>query len=202
MGTFLGILAGMLTLWAMGEGRRSQLPTWGRGLALAALVGLWAVDGINSLVQEATGSAPLYPPSNIIRLVTGVGNGLAISAILYPLFHYAMWNKSDNRRVLDRASHLGVLFVAGGLLISITLGWKTAPYLFWAITLGAAVMIVLTLLNATLLALVIHKRGFADHYLEIVPFLAGGIAVTFLETGGMALLRRTLSTQIPLRLAP
>ena len=194
MGTFLGILVGTLALCAMREGRRSRLPHWRRGGMLLALVGLWAVDGINSFVCEATGVPPLYTPSNALRLSTGVGNGLAISAVLCPIFNYAMWHQVDEGRVLDRASHLIGLLLAGTCVIGVVLGWRSAPFSLWAVVLGLAVAVVLAILNGTLLALLIHKEGFADRFLDIVPYLAGGLSAALLETGALALLRRALGS--------
>lgn len=89
--------------------RRSRFP----GKSLVALLIVFflafAVDGSNSylylLKQNGLGAMiripNLYVPNNTLRLFTGSGMGLAIAAVLYPVFNQAVWRTGDDRRALE-----------------------------------------------------------------------------------------------------
>ena len=192
LGTFLGVLIALFTLWATGQRRRSRLPTWPVGLVLAGLTGLWAVDGLNSAVELARGSYLLYPPQNSLRLITGMGNGLAIGVVLYPICNSVLWRQANDRRVLDRPWQVLALLLAGAAGAAITLIWRTAPFLFWVVMATLSVAGVLTMVNAVLIVLILHKEGLADNWLSVVPYLAIGFLAACGETGTLALVRRAL----------
>ncbi len=190
MGTFLGVLMALFTLWAIGQGRRSRLPPWRVGLVLAGLTGLWAVDGLNSLAALVGGSYLLYRPRNSLRLITGMGNGLTIGVVLYSICNYAVWRQPDERRVLDRTWQLLALLLAGAAAATLVLVWRSAPFLFWTILASLSVATVLMTVNAILVMLIVHKEGSADNWLAILPYFGAGFLAACVETGLLALVRR------------
>ena len=78
-GTYLGALAGLVVLGARGHGRARDLP----GLRYLLVLGLfflaWGFDGANSYLTLFPGLPHLYEPHNLLRLITGTLEGLAIS---------------------------------------------------------------------------------------------------------------------------
>ena len=190
MGTFSGALVALLTLWAMGQGRRSRLPSWQVGGLLIAATGFWALDGANSLARSFWGWHGLYTPSNTLRLFTGIGSGLALGVVLYPIYHFAMWGGTDGRRVLDRGWQIGVLLLAEVALAGIILAWRSAPFFLWLVILVGAVVTVFSTVNAALIVLLRKKEGFAGCWMQIVPYLVIGLVCGLVETGLMAVLRR------------
>lgn len=189
-GTFLGVLVALLALWAMCQGRRNQLPSWRLSAFLAVLVGLWGLDGANSLVQLAFGVPLLYEPRNSLRLATGMGFGLTIGIVLYPIYHFAMWRKVIERPVLEREWHIMVPLLTGAVWVVALLAWETAPFALWATVVSLAVFAVLAMVNGTLTALLLHKEGFADSWPEIVPYLLAGLLAALVEMGILGALRR------------
>jgi uncharacterized membrane protein len=192
-GAFMGISMALLGLWAMGEGRRAELPSGRIRLVLVALLAVWALDGLNSFSGFVRGSPLLYEPSNAVRLVTGVGSGLALGIVLYPAYHFAMWRCADAGRVLDRGWPLVVLLLVSGAGVAILLTWESAPFLFWAIVVTSEATIVLSAVNAVLIALITHREGFAERWTQIAPYFAAGLAASVLETGLLALVRRLVA---------
>lgn len=191
-GTFLGTVLGLMVLRLMGQGRRSELPP-GRTMAvLGLLAGFWVVDGINSVWVLLTGTLLAYTPSNTIRLVTGMGTGLAIAAIIYPIYHQAMWAEVEARRVLDSARHLALLLGAGAAIVIVALAWHSAPWVLWAGLVSLAVIAVLAVLNAVLGLLLCGKEGFANHWFQTVPVLFAGLLAAVTEMSALALLRQLL----------
>lgn len=189
-GTFLGVVIALFTLWAIGQGRRSRLPPWRVGLVLAALTGLWAVDGLNSVAALVSGSPILYPPRNSLRLITGMGCGLTIGVVLHSICNSAVWRQPDDRRVLDRTWQLLTLLLAGAAVATVALVWRSAPFLFWATVAALSVAVVLAAVNAILVILIVHKEGLADNWLAILPYFGAGFLAACVETGLLALVRR------------
>ncbi len=191
-GMFLGTVLALLGLWAMGQGRRSRLPSWHMGLILATLAGLWVIDGVNSFLFAIGGSFILYRPSNMIRLISGVGMGLTLGVVLYPVYHLAFWHEVDERRVLDEVWRFFLLAVAGALVVMGILHWRSAPYVLWFWLITAAVFFVFSLVNACLVSLLWHRRGVVGRWWHVVPYLVVGLMLALLEMAAMALLRRLL----------
>ncbi|NLD72737.1 MAG: DUF2085 domain-containing protein [Chloroflexi bacterium] len=191
-GTFLGALTGLLVLWAIGHGRRSRLPgPWTFGL-LGLLVGVWGLDGLNSFAQLALGRAPLYEPSNTLRLATGLGLGIALAGVLYPTYHYALWRERDERSALGGPWALPALYAGALVMGGLLLAWSGAPYALWATLATGATATVLALVNGAMLALLLHREGVARRWAEVLPYWAGGLVLALGETGTLAIIRRLL----------
>jgi hypothetical protein len=189
---FLGAALAVLALWLMGQGRRSEPPSWPLALALFVLTIVWAVDGVNSFLFTVGIPLSPYRPSNAMRLISGTGIGLALGVVLYPIYHLAFWRWLDERRVLDEEWRFSLLVAAGALLVAAILRLRSAPYSlgFWLVT--TAVFSVFALVNACLVSLLWHRRGFAVRWWQVLPYFAAGLALTLLEMTTLALLRRLL----------
>jgi uncharacterized membrane protein len=191
-GTFLGVPAGLVALWVAGQGRRSGMPRGPIWLALALPVAAWALDGVNSFASEVIGRAWLYAPSNALRLVTGMGLGLVLSALLYPTIHYAMGWEACDEPVLSRPRLVAALPLAGCTLVAALLAAPGAAYTLWAIVLAAAAVGVLALVNGIMIILVLNKEGTAKTWGSAVPYAAAGLTAALAEMGVLALVRHAI----------
>lgn len=192
MGTFLGAAVALLGLCLMGQGRRSRLPSWPLSLALATMAGLWAVDGVNSFFVSLESPFTLYRSSNALRLSSGMGMGMALGVVIYPVYHLAFWREVDERRVLDEVWRFFVLVSTGILIVMAILAWRSSPYALWFWLVTAAVFFVFSLVNACLLALLWHGRGFATRWWHVLPYFLAGLMFSMMELTALALLRRLL----------
>jgi len=183
-GTFLGIWAGLLTLRLMGRHRRTGLPSGVAAWAMGALAAFWAVDGVNSTLDMALGNA-LYAPSNLLRLVSGAGLGVALSTLVAPMCALAFGVFSDGSPVIATGRDSGKLLGAASVVVgAVGLGgWL--PQAAWAMTLGAAVLGAVTLLNAALV------RMIAPQLPRWAPRVAG-VFLALVELGSVAALRTVL----------
>jgi uncharacterized membrane protein len=195
-GTFLGVPVGLLALWSAGQGRRSGMPRGGVWLALAFPVVAWALDGVNSLINQITGRAWLYEPNNVLRLVTGMGLGLVLSALLYPVIHYAVGQQARDEPVLSRLRHVAALPLAGSALVMVLLAGPQAPHPLWASVVAtataAATVGVFVLVNGVMIILVLKKEGTARTWVKLAPYAAAGLTAALVEMGALALLRRLI----------
>ncbi len=109
--------------------RRCGLPGGAAAWALCILAGLWAIDGLNSAFDLVVGRR-LYPPSNALRLVTGMGMGLVVGMLLYPALGLALgsaapWRDEPVARRL--AALLGpALAAVAGVALALFTPWATA----------------------------------------------------------------------------
>jgi len=196
-GAFLGIVGGLVALWASGQGRLSGMPRGWVRLPLVCAALAWALDGSNSFAGLILGRAPLYPPSNALRLVTGIGLGLALSTLLYPIVQYAVAPGARDEPVLGQPRHAAAVLAAGLGLAALLLGWPPEWHPVWAAPLAGALVAVatfsvLTLVNSVAVILVLKKEGAAKEWRAIVPYAMVGLTASLTETGLLALIRRLI----------
>ena len=83
-GIFLGFLSAVALVVVLGRLRASEPPRGALGLACWALVALTGIDGLNAFLSD--GNLPhLYPPTTALRLLTGLGAGLAVGLMSVPV---------------------------------------------------------------------------------------------------------------------
>jgi len=109
--------------------------------------------------------------------------------VIYPIYHSAIWRQVRDKPILDRKWLIAVPLLAGTACVTILLGWRSAPYGFWLVTVSLTVLAVLALANATFIALLRHKAGFAEYWSEVVPLLLVGLLVALVEMSFLSLLR-------------
>jgi uncharacterized membrane protein len=188
-GTYLGTLLVLVNLWYKRRMRASRLPPV-RLLGAAVLAAiLWAGDGINSYYQFLTGRVGLYPPSNILRVLTGMGMGLSLSLVIFPMFNLTAWRNPDEQRVINSAGELGVLILQA---VGIAAVLQIHPsILYWPLlvadTLG--VLLVLTVVNSMIVTILLQQTNRAVRWRQLVLPLALGLALTLAEVVGIAWLR-------------
>jgi uncharacterized membrane protein len=191
-GTHVGVVLALIVLWALGEGRRRRLPPSRAMALLGLLAGAWAVDGLNSLSEWVTGAGVLYEPSNVLRLATGVGMGMAIGALLYPILQFVLWETAKQERVLSSWRCLVALMGSGGLAVLALLLMRPLPRVLWMLLSVGPVTVTLSLANALLVVLLLHREGSAQGWSQVVPYLGAGFLVSLAETGALGLTRSLL----------
>ena len=199
MGTFCGAIIALLILWATGRGRRGGMPSRGPALVLIGLSSAWALDGLNSVAAQVLGQGPLYPPTNLLRLISGAGFGVALGSVLYPVINMALWPEPDQRAVIAGARGLLPALAAGYGLVLVALIWSSAPYALWAATGAFSTAMLLSLVNGLLVAMVTHEAGFLRRPYQVLPYLALGFVLSLLEAGSVAALRGLLLAQVAVR---
>ena len=107
---------------------RDRLRGWGippRSVIalLVGSVGLMAVDGTNSLLDDLLLWHP-YPPSNVGRLVTGLGAGVAIASLLVWLFATSVWASGQPSAAVRSGREFGEI---GLLLVPYAIAVLVAP---------------------------------------------------------------------------
>ncbi len=173
-GIYLGALGAIAVLAALGHSRSGALPTTPMLLILIAFVGLMGVDGVNSYAGLFPGLPQLYAPSNELRLITGTLCGVAVGALLYPVFNQTLWRGWTLRPVVSRPVELASLVVVGALIIVLVL--SRDPLVLYALALlsAAGVVLLLTMLYTAGLLMLSRRDARAESWrAAALPLLLG-----------------------------
>lgn len=193
-GTFLGALFGLLYLWLTGRARAARLPP-ARVLAVQCVFfGSWAIDGLNSYLEFLPGISGCYPPSNTLRLATGLLHGLSLSLLILPMFNSTFWREPDRRPVIHSLRELGgmLLQLMGvGLLLQTRAEALLYPLL---VVQSLSVLLLLTIVNSMIVIILLRRENSAQRWKETLFPLSVGLLLSLVEIGAMATLRHLLSS--------
>jgi ABC-type polysaccharide/polyol phosphate export permease len=187
-GIFLGFLCAILLIVVLGRLRASQPPRGVAGLACWTLVALTTLDGLNAFLSD--GNLPhLYSPNSALRLLTGLGAGLAVGLMAVPVVGSVVWSRpSEDASVEDPVELLGGLVLAGlvGALVLAGVG-----VLLWPIALAMLVGVVVAfgVANLYLIVLATRRTGQAVTVADLGGGLLGSVGLSLLEIGALAALR-------------
>jgi hypothetical protein len=153
----------------------------------------WAIDGLNSYLNYVTGRVLLYPPSHLLRVTAGMLNGLALSALVYPMFNFTLWRQHARQRVIRSGGELaGILVQLAALagLLQADFGGLLYPFALLSLI---GVLVMLTLVNGIIALLLLRRENFALDWRQALPPLGLGLLLSIAEVGGMATLRYLLA---------
>jgi len=194
-GIYLGAIAGLGVMLALGRARSTQFPP---PILLAPFIGftlIMGVDGVNSYLTFFPNAPHLYEPQNWLRLITGTLHGLTMSVIILPLVNESLWHPTAMRRepVVKSGKELALLLAAAALVIAIVL-WRPPILMYPMIFLSSlGVLLMLTLIDAVFVALLTRQLNVARTWRGVWPTLVIGLSVAIGMLAGMYLLRAWLA---------
>jgi uncharacterized membrane protein len=181
-GMYLGALLA-LSYYFIRRSRASLYP--GRMIAAVLIVfGLiWAVDGLNSYLHFFPAVIHLYPPSNVLRLVTGVLIGISLATLVYPVFNQVAWRENLSQPVLRSLKELMLLLLLAALLVAAVL--SDNPLVLYPLALLSAFSVVglLTTVYTMLVLTVLRRENRANSWRELVLPLMGGLSLSIIQIG-------------------
>ncbi len=194
-GQFLGALAGLLLLIALGRGKAAKLPPAAVTLVLLGFMAAWALDGLNSYLTFFPGAPHLYQPHNILRTTTGAMQGVALISLVLPFFSVTLWAQPSPRPTVSSLREL-LLLVGLVALITAAVGSQWAPLLYpLALLSVAGALLMLALVNTMLVVLALKREGQVAGWRDALPLLIAGLALALLELLAINLLRAWLTVQ-------
>lgn len=180
-GTFLGAVVGLAVMAALGRARAGKFSPLRVVVVLVGFIGVMGVDGVNSYASLFPQLPHLYQPQNWLRLVTGMFEGVALIAIIYPVFNQTLWKNWEDRPALANFRELGLM--AGVAVAIIGLVLSDNPYVLFPLALLSAggVWMMLTLLNTILLLILSRHENRAEGWQGAVAPLLAGATVALLQ---------------------
>ncbi|HET9109736.1 MAG TPA: DUF2085 domain-containing protein [Ktedonobacterales bacterium] len=200
-GVYLGFALGFLTLVGAGRLRASRLPRLPVALLLLGLVGFMGVDGFNSLFVDL-GLPHLYQPQNILRLISGLGTGVAMVAFIAPVSNGLLWRHEDTRPSFRSFGQLAVV-VPLLLLALLAVGSQTAWLLYpIAILSSVGLLLALTLVNLVFLVSFSPLIGRFVRWRQIFPVFTLAVTLAVIELTLLFKLKLALLHALALQLPP
>ena len=157
-GMYLGAMLGLAYQQVLGR-RRGGMPPRHVLVVLGLFVAAFGVDGVNSYLHLFPGAPSLYQPQNWLRLLTGTGMGLVISAAVFPAFNQTIWKDWDERPALPGLRSLGGLVLLALALDVIVLTENPIVLYPLALISAAGVLVLLTMIYAMILTMVFRVEN-------------------------------------------
>jgi len=197
-GTFLGLLTGLATMYALGRRRAASLPSTPVLAALFLFVVAWGLDGVNSYLTLFPGAPHLYEPRNWLRLTTGTLEGIALASVVLPMFNQTMWADAVDEHSVRDMRELGLMVLAGAAVIGAILA--EPPMLLYplAILSSGGVLWVLTLINSLLATIAARRENHAVSFKDAAPLMLVGLAMALMELSAIDLGRVYLTRALGL----
>ena len=178
----------------------SRMPRRSILAVLAVLFLAFAFDGSNSYLALMKSTNPgtfshipnLYITDNTTRVFTGSGMGLAMAAVLYPLYNQSLWRAPKQRRPLEWPQ-LGLL---AGIILLVDLGMLTGnAFILYpvAIISSLGVLALLSLVFSIVWIMLMRQDNVFEHLRQLwLPALAG-LTLAFVLILSIDLLRFSLT---------
>jgi uncharacterized membrane protein len=187
-GMYLGAITGLVYQFIVG-GRRMGMPPRRVIAVLGLLVLAFAVDGLNSYLTLFPNVVTLYQPQNWMRLLTGMGMGVVLSAGLVPSFNQTVWSEWDGRPALSGFRSLSLLILAGLGLSALVL--LNDPWILFTLSLvsAAGILVVLGMVYIIVLLILFRRDNTISQTRGLYLPALGGLFLALLQIGLIDLAR-------------
>lgn len=189
-GTFIGALLGFVGLVLLGKGKSAQMPPVRVLALLVSFIVLMGIDGLNSYLSLWINGPALYPPHNLLRLLTGTLHGLALSIIVFPIFNFTLWKDPDRKPALTGFRELGLIILLLAipmvLIVQAELDFLLYPV---AATSALGVLAMLTVVNSMIIIIASRREAQAVGWWDAALPVALGFAASLVEVAVIAALR-------------
>lgn len=180
-GTYLGALTGFGMMFLLGRRRAASLPPVSVLVTLGLFVVAFVIDGLNSYLTLFPGAPHLYEPHNWLRLTTGTLEGIALAAIVLPMFNQTMWADATSERSLRDLRELGLVVLASVAVIGLVVAEPPALLYPLAILSSGSVVWMLTLISSVLVTIIVRRENTAFTWRDAAPMMIVGLALTLIE---------------------
>jgi len=186
-GMFLGAVLGLA--FQIAQGRKGKMPPVLASVLFSLLALVWVIDGSNSFLMLIPGLPSLYQTTNVTRLVTGTGMGLAVSAFLLPSFIQTMFTKWRDASSFDNWQNiLGLLLAAAVMDVLILL---EIPWILYPLSLLSAVgvLVLLVMVYSMVWVMIFNHENIYERVGQLFLPLTGGFIIALVQIGAIDLLR-------------
>lgn len=173
-GMYLGVALVFVVMALAGRMRRALLPPMPLLLILLAFIVIMGIDGLNSYSHFFPNAPHLYQPQNWLRLLTGMGTGVAMGLILLPALAQTLWRSRQFLPIIGTPRELIELLILAGVTVLLVLSNRSAILYVLALVSVAGLLLIVTTLNTVILLILVRKDAEAVSWTQtIVPLMAG-----------------------------
>jgi uncharacterized membrane protein len=188
-GMYLGVALSFLVLGLAGRFKWAQLPSAKIMGVFLGFVVLMGIDGVNSYSHFFPDFPHVYEPQNWLRLVTGMGTGLAMGVFIFPALAQTLWRDYKWRPVLGGFKELFLLIFLALVVVLMVL--SNQPLLLYVLGIVSAlgVVAILTVINSMVLLLVTRRDARSISWRQAAVPLAIGLVLAVGEIAVVSFLR-------------
>ncbi|GAB4270732.1 MAG: hypothetical protein Kow0080_15500 [Candidatus Promineifilaceae bacterium] len=192
-GMYLGVFVAGVVLWLTGKLRHADLPPLPALLVLMGFIGIMGIDGVNSYSHFFPQLPHLYEPRNWLRLLTGMGTGLAMGVMVAPALAQTLWAVPRYQPVVETWPEFLRLVAAGGTAVILVLSNQPALLYVLALASVAGQLLVVAALNTVVFLMILRRDGRAVRWRETAVPLLIGLALAIIELSLISLFRFNLT---------
>jgi uncharacterized membrane protein len=194
-GIYLGFAATFFTLLALGRLRSTRFPGKWAFVVLGAAALFMAEDGFNSFLRDL-GLPHLYTPFNPLRLVTGLGAGMAMCAFIVPVANTLIWREDAGVASFRDLRQLGVMFPV--LLLAFLAVISLEPILLYPISILSSfgLVMALSLVNIVFLLGLTNRVGRFTTLRQFFPFFSIALILAVVELMALFALKTSLMSTL------
>ncbi len=188
-GIYLGVITGLVFLVQRGRVRSSGLPPTNLLLVMALSGAALAFDGLNSYLSLFAFYRPLYQPHNTLRLITGMGFGLAMISVVLPVFNSIAWADPDPAPALRSFKEMGVTYgIGAGVCAAVLIDQPTLRAVLGMIS-AVGVVLMFGVIGTVIFLIGTRRENTITRWRDLLlPVLAGAV-FTFAVIGGIDAVR-------------
>ncbi len=187
-GLYLGALLTMI-FHAWRRPRAMGVPRPWVLFALALFFFAWAGDGVNSFFSMIPTLPHLYPPQNLLRLITGTLTGITIGSLIFIVFNSMLWRAPNPESIFATRREFFALLGLSALLVLIV----HSEFALLLYPLNFAILFSMLALHTTLVtAFVADLTRPALDWRQALPAFALGALIALTYLSAIALLRALL----------
>jgi len=186
-GMYLG--AFVTFLYQFKKKRAGDLPSKKILIFLGVLLLAFAIDGSNSYLHFFENAPSLYEPNNTLRLITGLGLGIGMAALLYPIFNQSIW--ADWIQSAPIASYVDIikLILLNVVMFIFLLSGNLLIMLALALISTGTIVFMLGIIYTILITMLFKKENSFHHWQDIKWMGLAGFTCAILQIGAMDLIR-------------
>jgi uncharacterized membrane protein len=192
-GMYLGVALVFVVIGLAGRLRRSSLPPFRLLLILLGFIALMGIDGLNSSSHFFANAPHLYEPRNWLRLLTGMGTGVAMGLILLPALAQTLWRSPHFQPIISTNRELAQLLILASVTVVLLLSNRPTLLYVLAIVSAAGLLFIVTALNTVLLLVIFRRDGRAISWRQTAVPLMAGFLITIVELSAIGLMRFNLT---------
>ena len=190
-GMYLG--AFIAFVYQLKSKRSGELPPKKLWPILGALFLFFAIDGSNSYLHFFDNAPSLYEPNNYLRLITGLGLGVCMAAVLYPIFHQTMWKDWQIQPSLSSYVDIIKLVILNAIMYFV-MNSDIMPIMFLMALVGTGtVVFMLTMIYTILVTMILKKENTFSSFSEIKWMALAGLCLAIAQVFAMDFIRFKLT---------
>jgi hypothetical protein len=139
------------------------------------------MDGLNSFLHFFPSFSGIYEPSNLLRLITGMGVGLGIGTLLFVLFNGTAWSDWVDESPYKKWYAFPLLLTLAALLILII--QTNHPVVIYPLMIisGLGVFLVLSSVYTVVALMILGRENSQLHWRELVLPILMGMTIALLQ---------------------